>query len=179
MLTNLTPNAVQTVTPRTYRLRLLNGSNARIYRLAFVAGNTPLGFSVIGTDGGLIERPETVTEAYFSPGERLDMLFDAGQVPPGTDVFLRSLAFDPMENEQAPSRIPGMDWFMSRIAIDFAHDFPRRPDLCLPLPQPRTRRRRHDDQLSRAGVKWDRRTKALCCCRFPTTHCQQPRKDLP
>ena len=31
MLCNLTPNAVQTVTPRTYRLRLLNGSNSRIY----------------------------------------------------------------------------------------------------------------------------------------------------
>ena len=99
VLANLTPNAVQTVLPRTYRLRLLNGSNSRIYRLAFIKGNTPLEFAVVGTDGGLIERPETVTEAFLAPGERLDVLFDAGQVPPGTDVFLKSLAFDPMENE--------------------------------------------------------------------------------
>ena len=99
VLANLTPNAVQAVSPRTYRFRLLNGSNARIYRIAFVNGNTPLDFSVIGTDGGLIERPETVTEAFLAPGERLDVLFDAGQVPPGMDIFLKSLAFDPMENE--------------------------------------------------------------------------------
>jgi len=108
VLANLTPNAVQTVTPRTYRLRLLNGSNARIYRLAFVKGNTPLDFTVIGTDGGLIERPETVTEAFLAPGERLDVLFDAGQAQPGTDIFLRSLAFDPMENEGPDGGSGGM-----------------------------------------------------------------------
>ena len=99
ILANLTPNAVQTVTPRSYRLRLLNGSNARIYRLAFVTGNTPLGFTVIGNDGGLLERPEAATEVFLAPGERLDILFDAGQAQPGTDIFLKSLAFDPMENE--------------------------------------------------------------------------------
>ena len=99
VLANLTPNAVHTVTPRTYRLRLLNGSNARIYRLAFVKGDTALNFTVIGTDGGLIERPETVAEAFLAPGERLDVLFDAGQAQAGDDIFLKSLAFDPMENE--------------------------------------------------------------------------------
>ena len=99
VLANLTPNAVHTVTPRTYRLRLLNGSNARIYRLAFVKAEASLPFTVIGTDGGLIERPETVTEAFLAPGERLDVLFDAGQAQPGDSVFLSSLAFDPMENE--------------------------------------------------------------------------------
>ena len=108
VLANLTPNAVQTVTPRTYRLRLLNGSNARIYRLAFVKGNTPLDFTVIGTDGGLIERPETVTEAFLAPGERLDVLFDAGQAQPGEDIFLKSLAFDAMENEGPAGGSGGM-----------------------------------------------------------------------
>ena len=108
VLANLTPNAVQTVTPRTYRLRLLNGSNARIYRLAFVKGNTPLNFTVIGTDGGLIERPETVTEAFFAPGERLDVLIDAGQAQPGEAIFLKSLAFDAMENEGSVGSAAGM-----------------------------------------------------------------------
>ncbi|MDO9259993.1 MAG: multicopper oxidase domain-containing protein [Polaromonas sp.] len=111
MLANLTPNAVQAVTPRTYRLRLLNGSNARIYRLAFVKGNKALDFTVIGTDGGLIERPETVSEAFLAPGERLDVLFDAGQARPGEDIFLRSLTFDAMENEgpaAGPGGMPGM-----------------------------------------------------------------------
>ncbi|MDP3413998.1 MAG: multicopper oxidase domain-containing protein, partial [Polaromonas sp.] len=108
VLANLTPNAVQAVTPRTYRLRLLNGSNARIYRLAFVKGNKALDFTVIGTDGGLIERPETVSEAFLSPGERLDVLFDAGQAQPGEDIFLRSLAFDAMENEGPTAGSGGM-----------------------------------------------------------------------
>ena len=110
ILANLTPNAFLTVTPRRYRLRLLNGSNSRIYRLAFAAPNKPLDFVVIGTDGGLLEQPETVTEAYLAPGERLDVLFDAGQAQPGDDVFLRSLAFDPMENEGAGGMhgMPGM-----------------------------------------------------------------------
>ena len=108
VLANLTPNAVQTVTPRTYRLRLLNGSNARIYRLAFVKDNTPLNFTVIGTDGGLIERPETVTEAFFAPGERLDVLIDAGQAQPGEAIFLKSLAFDAMENEGSAGGTSGM-----------------------------------------------------------------------
>jgi len=99
---------VQAVTPRSYRLRLLNGSNARIYRLAFVKGKTALNFTVIGTDGGLIERPETVSEAFLAPGERLDVLFDAGQAQPGEDIFLKSLAFDAMENEGPAGGMPGM-----------------------------------------------------------------------
>ena len=108
VLANLTPNAVHAVTPRTVRLRLLNGSNARIYRLAFVRNDTALPFTVIGTDGGLIERPETVTDAFLAPGERLDVLFDAAQAQPGDTVFLKSLAFDPMENEGAASASGGM-----------------------------------------------------------------------
>jgi blue copper oxidase len=109
VLCNLTVNAVLTVTPRTYRLRMLNGSNARIYRLAFAKGETLLPFTVIGTDGGLIERPETVTEAFLSPGERLDVHFDAGQAEPGDTVFLKSLAFDEMENEGSGSGMGGMN----------------------------------------------------------------------
>ena len=125
VLTNLTPNAVQAVAPRTYRLRLLNGSNARIYRLAFVKGDTALRFTVIGTDGGLIERPETVTESFLAPGERLDVLFDAGQAQPGDDVFLKSLAFDPMANEgsggmggMGSSRLPlGMAFNVLKLSV--------------------------------------------------------------
>jgi blue copper oxidase len=124
ILANLTPNAFQTVTPRTYRLRLLNGSNARIYRLAFMKGSTALNFTVIGTDGGLIERPETVTEAFLSPGERLDVLFDVGQAPAGDDIFLKSLAFDPMENEGSGGMggMGGMNMHMgsSRLPLGMA-----------------------------------------------------------
>ena len=128
VLANLTPNAVQTVTPRTYRLRLLNGSNARIYRLAFVKAGAALNFTVIGTDGGLIERPETVTEAFLAPGERLDVLFDAGQAQPGEDIFLKSLAFDAMENEGSAGGMGGMSMgrmmaSMSSSRLPLGHEF--------------------------------------------------------
>jgi len=43
------------VASRAYRLRILNGSNARIYKLAWDDG-TPI--TVIGVDGGLLEQPE-------------------------------------------------------------------------------------------------------------------------
>ena len=108
VLANLTPNAMHSIGPRAYRLRLLNGSNARIYRLAFVKGSTALPFTVVGTDGGLIERPETVSEAFLAPGERLDVLFDASQAQPGDEVFLSSLAFDAMENEGMGGGMSGM-----------------------------------------------------------------------
>lgn len=117
ILTNLTPNAYQTVVPRSYRLRVLNGSNARIYRLAFLKGAQRLRYTVIGTDGGLIESPQTVSEAFIAPGERLDILFDAGQAQVGDDVFLKSLAFDPMENEGDAGSMPGMGESTSRLEM--------------------------------------------------------------
>lgn len=101
VLVNLTPNAFLSVTPRFYRFRLLNGSNSRIYRLAFIKDGEALSFAVIGTDGGLLDKPYVVSESYLAPGERLDVLFDVGQAQPGEDIFLKSLAFDPMENSDS------------------------------------------------------------------------------
>ena len=120
ILANLTPNAVQAVSRRAYRLRLLNGSNARIYRLAFLSDRKQLDFTVIGTDGGLLERPESATQAFLAPGERLDVLFDAGQVQPGTDVFLKSLSFDAMENE---GPMTGMDMGESSSRLAMGAEF--------------------------------------------------------
>ena len=56
---------------RAYRLRLLNGSNARIYKLAWSDG-TPL--TVIATDGGLLQRP--IEQAYLTlaPGQRAEIV---------------------------------------------------------------------------------------------------------
>ena len=120
ILANLTPNAVHHVIRRVYRVRLLNGSNSRIYRIAFVSGQKRLDFHVIGTDAGLLNRPESATEAFLAPGERLDVLFDAGQVQSGADVFLNSLAFDAMENEGPMS---GMDMGESSSRLAMGAEF--------------------------------------------------------
>ncbi len=61
------------VATRAYRFRVLNGSNSRIYKLAWSDG-TPL--SVIGTDGGLLAAPVTRDYAMLAPGERLELWAD-------------------------------------------------------------------------------------------------------
>ena len=54
VLVNGQPDYILPVATRAYRLRLLNGSKSRIYKLAWKDGS-PL--TVIGTDGGLLEKP--------------------------------------------------------------------------------------------------------------------------
>ena len=68
------------VSTRIYRLRILNGSNARIYKLAWKDG-TPL--TVIGTDGGLLEKPVQRRYAMLGPGERLELWADFSKYPDG------------------------------------------------------------------------------------------------
>ena len=108
VLVNLTPNPLLEIAPRIYRFRCLNGSNARIYKLAFMRGPEKLAYHVIGTDGGLLDRSYPAQEVFLAPGERLDVLFDASQLDQGETVFLKSLAFDPMENEGSMGMM-GMD----------------------------------------------------------------------
>jgi FtsP/CotA-like multicopper oxidase with cupredoxin domain len=52
------------------RWRIVNASSARFYRLALQ--NHPL--HLIGTDGGLLDRPYEVAELLLAPGERADLL---------------------------------------------------------------------------------------------------------
>ena len=78
---------------------MLNGSNARLYRLAFRHGEQLLAFHVIGGDGGLLDRPRAVTEAFLSPSERLDVLLDLRAAAVGDAVKLVSLPFDPMHHD--------------------------------------------------------------------------------
>ncbi len=56
------------------RLRLLNGSNARSYRLA-LSDDRP--FFVIASDGGLLEEPVRLNELTMYAGERYEVLVDA------------------------------------------------------------------------------------------------------
>lgn len=75
---------------RPYRLRLLNGSNARIYKLAW-DDNTPL--TVIATDGGLLEKPVQRPYLTLAPGERVELWADFAAYPPGQEIRLKSLPF--------------------------------------------------------------------------------------
>ncbi len=98
-LVNLTPRPHLNVATRLYRFRILNGSNARLYRLAFRHGERLLDFTVIGTGGGLIDRPRTVKEAFLAPSERVDVLLDLRAAARGDALTLVSLPFDAMHME--------------------------------------------------------------------------------
>jgi hypothetical protein len=64
------PDFTLSVSTRVYRLRILNGSNSRIYKLAWKDG-TPL--TVIATDGGLLEKPAQKKYVVLGPAERIEL----------------------------------------------------------------------------------------------------------
>jgi len=90
ILVNGRPEANLSLATRAYRLRLLNGSNSRIYKVAWSDG-TPL--TVIGTDGGLLEAPVEKSYVMLGPAERLDVWLDLSGRKVGTELELKSLPF--------------------------------------------------------------------------------------
>lgn len=90
ILVNGRPDFVLPAATRPYRLRLLNGSNSRIYKLGWEDG-TPL--TVIATDGGLLERPVQRSYVVLGPAERVELWADFSGRPLGTELRLQSLAF--------------------------------------------------------------------------------------
>ncbi len=89
-LINGTPDAYFEVSKTLYRFRLLNGSNGRIYKIAF-SDNRP--FHIIATDGGLKDEAVQATSFFLSPGERTDILVDFSTYTIGQSVILKSLPF--------------------------------------------------------------------------------------
>ncbi len=84
--------------PRRYRLRLLNGSNARTWNLWFektgTPGNNGVGsvhpVSAIGTDGGLLPVPVQLEKVRLAPAERADIILDLTGFEKGTVLTLRN-----------------------------------------------------------------------------------------
>ena len=72
------------------RVRLLNGSNARIYKLAW---SRDVQMAVIGGDGGLLERPLRQQAITLAPGQRADVLVNLSGLAARTEVHLDSQAF--------------------------------------------------------------------------------------
>lgn len=63
------------------RWRFINSSSAKYFVLS-LGGKE---YKIIGTDGGLLEHPRTVTEVLLTPGERIDIAagpFDEGETFP-------------------------------------------------------------------------------------------------
>jgi FtsP/CotA-like multicopper oxidase with cupredoxin domain len=90
ILVNGRPDYRIDVASRAYRLRIMNGSNARIYKLAWDDG-TPL--TVIGVDGGLLERSEIKPYVMLAPGERLDLWADFSGRAVGSRLVMGNASF--------------------------------------------------------------------------------------
>ncbi|MDT3397489.1 multicopper oxidase domain-containing protein, partial [Streptomyces sp. B1866] len=89
ILVNGAPWPVHQVRRLRYRLRLLNNSNSRHYRLALDPPPPGGGGLVqIGGDGGLLERPVPHDALDFAPAERFDVVVDFARYRPGTRVRL-------------------------------------------------------------------------------------------
>lgn len=87
------------VKKRQYRFRLLNGSNARFYQLQFSNNMT---FIQIGSDGGYLAEPVTLTSLTLAPGERADILVDFSCFKRGTKIILKNSARAPFPSGDIP-----------------------------------------------------------------------------
>ena len=77
---------------RTYRFRILIAPNERLYTLTF---NNAMPFTIIGTDGGYLPAPQTVTSLRIGITERADVLVDFSSFAPGTKIVLLDSSADP------------------------------------------------------------------------------------
>ncbi|MBS1585467.1 MAG: multicopper oxidase family protein [Bacteroidetes bacterium] len=73
---------------QTERWRMVNAASARYFLLNL--GGKP--FKVIGTDGGLLERPIEKTELLITPGERYDIL--VGPFNEGDNIAIENLGYN-------------------------------------------------------------------------------------
>jgi FtsP/CotA-like multicopper oxidase with cupredoxin domain len=91
ILVNGVPWPVLEVDAARYRLRLLNASNARRYRLTLdPPPRTGPSFVQIGSDAGLLGTPRPQQAIVSAPAERFDVLVDFSGYAVGTEVTLRN-----------------------------------------------------------------------------------------
>lgn len=74
MMVNGQVNPVLNMNPgQVQRWKIVNASNARFYKLSLGSHN----LQIIGTDGGLLNKPYAMSSILLSPGERIDVLVKA------------------------------------------------------------------------------------------------------
>ncbi|WP_394829469.1 carbohydrate-binding protein [Pendulispora albinea] len=75
---------------RQYRFRMLAGANARTFTLSFDNNGARVPFTIIGSDGGYLPKPQTVDEVTIGITERADVLVDFSKFAPGTRIIMRN-----------------------------------------------------------------------------------------
>ena len=116
---------------RRYRLRFLNGSNARSYTLRLGKGRPML---QIAGDGGLLSRPTSRTRVPFHPAERVDFVIDFSAYGPGEEIVLYN-----EDGAGGTAPIMRFDIEGGRRSEDFVVPSRMRPPEKLPAPNARRR----------------------------------------
>ena len=125
-----------TVFNRRYRLRLMNGCNARFFQLSLSDPRATL--YIIGSDGGLFKSPlGPVTSVRLGPAERVEVIVDFKNVTPGPNVqvFLRNSLSqtggrepnqDCLTTGTCPNlnAVPGMDGLGALLRFDVSLAWP-------------------------------------------------------
>lgn len=88
ILVNGRPVPVLNAPAQVIRLRILNGSNARIYNLGFEGD---IQFYQIASDGGFLEKSVALTRVLLGPAERVEILLDLGKSK-GKTLLLKSFS---------------------------------------------------------------------------------------
>ena len=113
LLINGKPDVTLPVATRAYRLRFLNGSNSRIYKLGWEDG-TPL--TIIGTDGGLLEKPVERPYVMLAPAERIELWVDFNGRSLESELNLVNLPFTTGEIQSG--QFPILTFKIEREATD-------------------------------------------------------------
>jgi spore coat protein A, manganese oxidase len=108
ILVNGTPWPVADVSAVRYRLRLLNASNARRYKLTLDPA-PPGGPALvqIGTDGGLLTQPIAQEAIEIAPAQRFDIIVDFSRYQPGQEISLRNEFGDATTTQVMRFRVAG------------------------------------------------------------------------
>jgi blue copper oxidase len=132
------------VSTELVRLRLLNGSTARIYNFG-LSNNQPM--QLVASDGGLLEKPVALQRLMLAPGERAEILV---AMQPNERVVLRSFPFRNTQARVSDKRIGAQDRLdiMELRAGGGLAASPRLPDQLATIPnlgdQPVAATRRFD-----------------------------------
>ncbi len=106
ILVNGQTDTLLPVATRAYRLRLYNGSNSRVYKLAWSNG---MPMTVLGTDGGLLAQPVQHDYVTLGPAERVELWADFSKEAVGSSLTLQSLAFSGVEAGMMGNNMMGME----------------------------------------------------------------------
>ncbi len=131
---------------RLYRLRLLNASNARSYRLKLGNGRTVM---QVASDGGLLEKPVLRSDVLIHPAERIELLVDFRGFKPGSEIVLQNV------DGESPGVRNVMRFDVERGGGAEEFRIPRgRMRTFEKLPEPNASHRFDLSLLSDSGVQW-------------------------